>query len=79
VKDFSCAALCMLIISSKLNETKILYTPVMARKSKIAPQKMEEMEVAVMVWFKFKVNAYNYVRVLIEYMREWDEMVTRYG
>jgi hypothetical protein len=69
----------MLIISSKLNETKILYTPVMAMKSKNAPQKMQEMEVAVMVWFKFKVNAYNYVRVLIEYMREWDEMVTRYG
>lgn len=32
-----------------------------------------------MVWFKFKVNGYNYVRILMDYMRGWDEMVEQYG
>jgi len=40
--DFSCLALSMLIISSKINELKVLYTPIMAMKIKVDPLKMEE-------------------------------------
>jgi len=45
-------------------------------KSKIPPLKMQETELAVMVWFKFKVNAYNYARIVMDYMRVWDEIIT---
>ena len=70
-------ALCMMVIASKLNETKILYTSRMAKNNKIDEEEMRQEEVKLIEWFKFRTDCYNFARIIGQYMRRWDEELER--
>ena len=57
-------ALCMMVIASKLNETKILYTSRMAKNNKIDEEEMRQEEVKLIEWFKFRTDCYNFARIV---------------
>lgn len=54
----------MLIISSKSIETKVIYTSAIAANNHFEYKAFLEMEIEVLMWFKFRVNTYNFVRVV---------------
>jgi hypothetical protein len=43
--EFLHIALCMMVIASKMNESKVLYTARMAKNSKVSTEKMIDREI----------------------------------
>jgi hypothetical protein len=72
--EFACVALGCLVVSSKVNESKVLYTPKMAKSNRIDPLKLQEMELQIVIGCGFRVNGYNFARVVMEYMRMWEDI-----
>ena len=75
--QFMRKTLCMLIISSKCIESKILYTPTIAKNNNIEVNLMNSTEVQMLIWFKYQVNSYNYIKVISQYMAKWDALVSQ--
>jgi hypothetical protein len=73
--EFLRIALCSLIIASKINESKILYTRNIAQNNGIEEQKMIEKEIMLLSWCKFRADPYNFARIVGEYVWRWDELV----
>lgn len=62
----------MMVISSKLNETKVLYSGRMGVNNGIEEGRMIEREMELVIWFRFRPDAWNFARVVGEYIRRWD-------
>ena len=69
----------MLIISSKCIESKVLYTPTIAKNNDIDINLMVQTQIELFNWFKFQVNGYNYIRELNKFMEKWDLIINNHN